>query len=133
MKILNFVSFCHFIADMFQVLSELRKTLQKNDLILPMAITAVKRTVEQVENLLVRPKYNGHLSRFLSVVQDQVRKHKEEDSDSSGDDADEVRQSVKFQVNGGFIRRVKRLYAILFEYCCETTCTLSGNHTDWRC
>ena len=117
MKSLNFVSFCHFIADMFQVLSELSKTLQKNDLILPMAITAVKRTVEQVENLLVRPKYNGHLSRFLSVVQDQVRQHEEEDSDSSGDDADadEVRQSVKFQVNGGFIRGVKRLYAILFD------------------
>ena len=36
---------------------------------------------------------------------------------SSGDDADadEVCHSVKFQVNDGFIRRVKRLYAILFE------------------
>lgn len=100
-----------------------------------MAISAVKRTVEQVENLLVRPKYNGHLSQFFSVVQDQVCQREEKDSDSSGDDADadEVRQSVKFQVNGGFIRLVKRLYAILFEYCCETKCTLSGNHIDWRC
>ena len=130
MKSLNFVSFCHLIADMFQVLSELSKTLQKNDLILPMAITAMKRTVEQVENLLVRPKYNGHLSRFLSVVQDQVRQHEEEDSDSSGDDADadEVRQSVKIQVNGGFIRRVKRLYAILFEILWNKMYTFRESH-----
>lgn len=78
---------------MFQIISELSKSLQKNDLILPMAITAVRRTLDQLENLLVRPKRNGHLSTFLTALQDQMKGHGDDD-----DDEDE-NESAKFQVN----------------------------------
>ena len=75
MKKLDFVAFCHCITDMFQIISELSKSLQKNDLILPMPITAVRRTVDQPENLLVWPKRNGDLSTFLIGLQAQARKY----------------------------------------------------------
>lgn len=97
MKKLDFVAFCHFIADMFQIISELSKSLhrslQKNDLILPMAITAVKRTMDQLENLLVRPKKNGHLSTFLTALQAQVEGQEEDDED------EDATESPKFQVD----------------------------------
>ena len=93
MKKLDFVAFCHFIADMFQIISELSKILQKNDLILPMAITAVRRTVDQVENLLVRPKRNGHLNTFLTALQAQV-----DGQEDDGDDEDAT-EPLKFQVD----------------------------------
>lgn len=97
MKKLDFVAFCHFIADMFQIISELSKSLhrslQKNDLILPMAITAVKRTMDQLENLLVRTKKNGHLSTFLTALQAQVEGQEEDDED------EDATESPKFQVD----------------------------------
>ena len=93
MKKVDFVAFCHFIADMFQIISELSKSLQKNDLILPMAITAVRRTVDQLENLLVRPKRNGHLSTFLTALQTQVEGQEDDDDD------EDASESAKFQVN----------------------------------
>ena len=75
---------------MFQIISELSKSLQKNDLILPMAITAVRRTVDQLENLLLRPKRNGHLSAFLTALQAQVEGQEGDDEDAN--------VSAKFQV-----------------------------------
>lgn len=92
MKKVDFVAFCHFIADMFQIISELSKSLQKNYLILPMAITAVRRTVDQLENLLVRPKRNGHLSAFLTALQAQVEGQEDDDED------EDANGSAKFQV-----------------------------------
>lgn len=94
MKKVDFVAFCHFIADMFQIISELSKSLQKNDLILPMAISAVRRALDQLENLLVRPKRNGHLSAFLTALQSQMAILEDND-----DDVEDVTESAKFQVN----------------------------------
>ena len=95
MKKLDFVAFCHFIADMFQIISELSKSLQKNDLIMPMAISAVRRALDQVENLLVRPKKNGHLSTFLTALQAQMEILVDDYDD------EDVTESAKFQVNIG--------------------------------
>ena len=117
MKKVDFVAFCHFIADMFQIISELSKSLQKNDLILPMAITAVRRTVDQVENLLVRPKRNGHLSAFLTALQAQVEGQEDDDEDDDDEDED-ANRSAKFQV--------KYLYTV-FMFCIvllQLTCSL---------
>lgn len=93
MKKVDFVAFSHFTADMFQIISELGRSLQKNDLILPMAITAVRRTLDQLENLLVWPKRNGHLSRFLTALQDQMKGQGDDDDD------EDVDESAKFQVD----------------------------------
>ena len=95
MKKVDFVAFCHFIADMFQIISELSKSLQKNDLIMPMAISAVRRALDQVENLLVRPKKNGHLSTFLTALQAQMEILVDDYDD------EDVTESAKFQVNIG--------------------------------
>ena len=114
MKKVHFVAFCHFIADMFQIISELSKSLQKNDLILPMAITAVRRAVDQLENLLVRPKRNGHLSAFLTALQTQVEGQENDDED----DGDDANGSAKFQVKD---------LNIAFMFCIvllQLTCTL---------
>ena len=117
MKKVDFVAFCQFIADMFQIISELSKSLQKNDLILPMAITAVRRTVDQLENLLVRPKRNGHLSGFLTALQAQVEGQEDDDDDDDEEDED-ANRSAKFQV--------KYLYTV-FMFCIvllQLTCSL---------
>ena len=95
MKKVDFVAFCHFIADMFQIISELSKSLQKNDLIMPMAISAVRRALDQVENLLVRPKKNGHLSTFLTALQAQMEILVDDYDD------EDVTESAKCQVNIG--------------------------------
>ena len=119
MKKVDFVAFCQFIADMFQIISELSKSLQKNDLILPMAITAVRRTVDQLENLLVRPKRNGNLSGFLTALQAQVEGQEDDDDDDDDDEEDEdANRSAKFQV--------KYLYTV-FMFCIvllQLTCSL---------
>ena len=60
-----------------------------------MAISAVRRALDQLENLLVRPKRNGHLSTFLTALQAQM----EIFGDDYGDE--DVTESAKFQVNIG--------------------------------
>ena len=64
----------------------LSKSLQENDLILPMAIIPVRRTVDQVKNLLVRPKRNGHLSTFLTALQAQMERQEHDDDDQDVND-----------------------------------------------
>lgn len=61
-----------------------------------MAISAVRRAVDQLENLLVRPKRNGHLSAFLTALQSQMEILEDNDDD---DDDEDVTESAKFQVN----------------------------------
>jgi len=58
-----------------------------------MAITAVRRTVDQVENLPVRPKRNGLLNTFLTALQSQV-----DGQEDDGDDEDAT-EPPKFQVD----------------------------------
>lgn len=112
MKDLNFVAFSHFIADMFQIISELSKTLQRNDLILQQAVTAVRGTVDQLENLLVRLKREGHLSGFLAAVQAQVNGQDElRDEDEDGENV-----MAKFQVNI-LERYVHVSFVIIFKNC----------------
>lgn len=44
MKEASFVVFCHFLADMFQILGKLSLHFQRNDLILPSALSILKET-----------------------------------------------------------------------------------------
>lgn len=59
------MAFCHFLADLFSVLSKLSLQMQRNDLI----PSLLKETITRVECLKGRPVPNGHLAKFLKKVE----------------------------------------------------------------
>lgn len=65
MKDVHFTAFCHFLADLFSILSKLSLQMQRNDLILPVSVSLLKETMARVECLKSRPIPNGHLATFL--------------------------------------------------------------------
>ena len=77
MKTVQFAAFCHFLADMFAIISKLSLNMQRNDLILPVAVSLIRETVTSVDSLKTRPVPNGHLQRFLGKLEksadDQVQ------------------------------------------------------------
>ena len=44
MKTMQFAAFCHFLADMFAIISRLSLNMQRNDLILPVAVSLIRET-----------------------------------------------------------------------------------------
>ena len=69
MKDAHFTAFCHFLADLFSILSKLRLQMQYNDLILPVSVSLLKEMMARVECFKSRPIPNGHLSAFLKHVE----------------------------------------------------------------
>jgi len=69
MKTVSFVSFCHFLADLFEVLSKLSVQFQRNELILPCAVSLLEETVSNITLLCKRPVSGGRLHTFLSSLQ----------------------------------------------------------------
>lgn len=69
MKSVQFAAFCHFLADMFEIISKLSLRMQQNDLILPVAVSVIHETVSRVELLKTRPVPNGHLKHFLFMIE----------------------------------------------------------------
>lgn len=55
LKDLQFVTFCHFLADLLQEIATLSQTLQKTDLILPSAVAAVEGCLETMLETLITP------------------------------------------------------------------------------
>lgn len=68
---MNFCTFSHFLADVFQELATLSCILQKTDLILPQAVSEFRKTVAALEAMKGRPKQSGMLSKFLARLQGQ--------------------------------------------------------------
>ena len=68
MKDVHFAAFCHFLADLFAILSRLSLQMQRNDIILPTAVSNLKETKLRVECLTSRPVPDGHLENFLKKV-----------------------------------------------------------------
>ena len=69
MKDVHFTAFCHFLADLFSILSNVSLQMQRNDLILPVSVSLIKETMAKVECLKGRPKPGGHLAAFLENVE----------------------------------------------------------------
>ena len=69
MKTVSFVCFCHFLADLFEVLSKLSVQFQRNELILPCAVSLLEETVSNITLLCKRPVPGGRLHTFLSNLQ----------------------------------------------------------------
>lgn len=68
MRDVHFAAFCHFLVDLFSILSKLSLQMQRNDLILPMSVSLVKEAMARVEFLKSRPIPDGHLAAFLKNV-----------------------------------------------------------------
>ena len=51
MKEASFVAFCHFLANMFQILGKLSLHFQQNDIILPSALSILKETIANIKCL----------------------------------------------------------------------------------
>lgn len=69
MRSIQFSAFCHFLADMFEIIAKLSLKVQHNDLILPVAVSLLHETVANIEALKIRPVPNGHLARFMNMLQ----------------------------------------------------------------
>ena len=70
MRSIPFAAFCHFLADMFGIISKLSLKMQRNDLILPVAVSLLHETVTNLQVLKSRPAPNGHLKRFTNILED---------------------------------------------------------------
>lgn len=70
MRTIQFAAFCHFLADMFDIIGKLSLKMQRNDLILPIAVSLLCETVTNVESLKTRPVPNGHLKRFMDMLEE---------------------------------------------------------------
>ena len=70
MRSVKFAAFSHFLADMFAIVAKLSLKMQKNDLILPVAVSSIRETVANVESLKIFNVTNGHLQRFLNMVEE---------------------------------------------------------------
>ena len=68
MRDIHFAAFCHFLADLFSILSKLSLQMQRNDLILSVSVSLVKEAMARVECLKSRPIPDGHLAAFLKNV-----------------------------------------------------------------
>lgn len=67
MKDIHFAAFCHFLADLFSILSRLSLQMQRNDIILPTAVSHLKETLLRVESIANRPVVDGYLDKFWKV------------------------------------------------------------------
>ena len=54
---------------MFEIIAKLSLKMQRNDLILPVAVSLLHETVANIEALKIHPVPNGHLARFMNMLQ----------------------------------------------------------------
>ena len=76
MKEASFVAFCHFLADMFQILGKLSLHFQRNDLILPSTLSILKETIANIKCLAKRLISGGRMVALLKSFQNPSLTHK---------------------------------------------------------
>lgn len=65
-----FRGICHFLANMFGIISKSSLKMQRNDLILPVAVSLLHETVTNIQVLKSRPAPNGHLKRYMNIFEE---------------------------------------------------------------
>lgn len=55
---------------MFAIISKLCLKMQRNDLILPGAVSLLHATIANVDALKLWPVPNGHLKRFMNMLEE---------------------------------------------------------------
>jgi len=71
MKDESIVAFCHFVADMFQILSKMSLHFQWNDLVLPSAPTVLKEATGSIKMLPKHPVPGGKMEAILESLKKQ--------------------------------------------------------------
>jgi len=71
MKDESIVAFCHFVADMFQILSKMSLHFQRNDLVLPSAPTVLKEATGSIKMLPKHPVPGGKMEAILESLKKQ--------------------------------------------------------------
>ena len=69
MKDIHFAAFCHFLADLFAILSWLSLQMQRNDIILPSVVSHLRETLVRIESVTRRSVADGHLAKFWEKVE----------------------------------------------------------------
>ncbi|XP_029915000.1 zinc finger protein 862-like [Myripristis murdjan] len=67
----TFVAFCHFLSDLFSAIGNFSLQLQKNDVILPQAVSGIESLLATTEAMAASPKPDGKLSEFLAAMKKQ--------------------------------------------------------------
>ncbi|XP_048852727.1 zinc finger protein 862-like isoform X1 [Brienomyrus brachyistius] len=67
----SFLAFCHFLADLFSAISKYSLLLQRNDVILPQAVSSLRNLILNVEAMAVRPCPGGKLASFHAAMKTQ--------------------------------------------------------------
>ncbi|KAJ8386336.1 hypothetical protein AAFF_G00174330 [Aldrovandia affinis] len=81
----TFVAFCHFLADLFAAISRFSLLLQRNDIILPQAVSGIKSLLVSIEAMEARPKPGGRLAQLQADLKLQrTRQQEGEPSKESG-------------------------------------------------
>ena len=70
MRSIKFAAFCHFLVIMFGIISKLSLKMQRNDLILPVAVSLLHETITNLDALMIRPVPNGHLKWFMNMLEE---------------------------------------------------------------
>ncbi|XP_056451735.1 uncharacterized protein LOC130386899 isoform X2 [Gadus chalcogrammus] len=65
------VAFCHFLSDLFSSISNFSLQLQKNNVILPQAVSGIESLLATIEAMAASPKPDGKLSEFLAAMKKQ--------------------------------------------------------------
>ena len=71
MKEISVVTFCHFLSDLFDVLSKLSFHFQRNDLILPSSASLLKEALSSISLLAKQPVRGGRLQAFLDSLSNE--------------------------------------------------------------
>ncbi|TRZ01431.1 hypothetical protein DNTS_006590 [Danionella cerebrum] len=67
----SFLAFCHFLADLFSAISKYSLLLQRNDVILPQAVSSLRNLILNIEAMTVRPCPSGKLASFHAAMKRQ--------------------------------------------------------------
>lgn len=67
MRDVQVAAFCHFLADMSAIVGKLSPKMQRDDLILPEAVSQLQETVASITGLKSRHVPNGYLEKLLKV------------------------------------------------------------------
>ena len=65
MKKACLVTFCHFLSDLFDILSKLSFHFERNDLILPSAVSLLEEALSSISRLAKQPVRGRRLQAFL--------------------------------------------------------------------
>ncbi|KAJ8365052.1 hypothetical protein SKAU_G00138830 [Synaphobranchus kaupii] len=91
----SFLAFCHFLADLFTAISKYSLLLQRNDVILPQAVSSLENLILTIEAMAVRPCHGGRLASFHAAMKRQrgAREQEQEEEQEEG-----IRPEFKYRL-----------------------------------